>query len=140
MAIAKKALKKVERRWERRFSYLHDKEKHSLWRETSVVQREQNRLWDMDVELCKAKLKWLQACKRWSRWRAYYLLQKRYLANPKDVVVEAFYLRAQGRIKEPLPQSDLLDMLPGRGQNLWEHNARQFGLAIAYGLEWSSAL
>ena len=140
MSEAKKALLKVKRRWKRRLPYILDHEKYNLWRYESVVQREQLRLAEIDYELCQAKSKWLTCCKRWSRRRSYYLLRIRHRENPKDIVLEAFYLRALDRVREPVPVSPLIDMWPGHGHNFFEHTAEHFGLAIAYGVEWSEAL
>ena len=64
--------KKVERRWLRKMSYIHDRNgSHSLWRSDSEVQRDYVRLINADHEMCEARLSWFVRRLWWLRLRSH---------------------------------------------------------------------
>ena len=130
----------MRRRWERKKHYLFD-EKHSLWRHESEVKRDEARLAQTDHELMEARLYWVKCQASWRGWRSYYMLSERYFANPGDPVLKGFFERAIDRLcVTRLWDLPSYKLWPGVGHNWKAWNAEHFGLAIAYGLEYSDRL
>ena len=141
MLEAEKECEKVQRRWDRKLSWVmgggNDWDgPHSLWRPKSEVKRDEQRLAKIDFELADVRRLHSVCRTRWLRWRTYDRVCDRCAANPGDAGLSALFELTRARYLETPPCPHVLDMWPGRHRNIYEVNARQFGLAITYGLAY----
>ena len=146
MDRAKRAYDKAKRRWERKLSWVVEGKAwdgpHSLWRHASEVKRDEGRLAKIDDELQTARRFYAHCRGQWLRWRSFArLYDSRDRSPPGDpALMETLLERARVRVVEcrvPSNEGRVIDMWPGVGHNLCEWNARSFGLAIAYGIEYN---
>ena len=145
MVAAKKHFEKVKRSWERKKRTYLESEKYSPWEQPSIVKRVRQRLVDADVELGEAWADWIQCRGHWVRWRSYatiMLNQDRHvmLHGSPDPVLERFFERALRRVIEPCPRPSWKVYFAGLAHNIWDWNARHFGLGISHGLMHSDHL
>lgn len=145
MVAAERQFKIIKRRWERKKRTYIDSGKYSPWAEASIVRRTRQRLIDADVELGEAWAVSVQCRDKWIRWRSYAALmlhQDRQvrLHGVIDPTLEPFLERAMRRVCVPCPMPLWKAYFEGLGHNIWDWNAKHFGLGILHGLMHSDQL
>ena len=97
----------------------------------SVVERDDARLLAIDEEVGKARARLVWHQDRFIRHRTFYKFALRRLEKPHDEIVRMFYERACERVMTVPPMPSWESMWPGiRAGNIWDWNARNYGLAI----------
>lgn len=135
LAEAKANLAKAERSWEKTKLTYSNHEQHSLFDCRSVVERDDARLLAADQQLGEARALLVWHSDRYSRHRTYFRFAERLLDRPCDAVTRVFYERAYRRVMIAPRVPSWESMWPGiRAGNIWDWNARNYGLCLTRGL------
>jgi hypothetical protein len=137
---ARKHLKIVERRW-KKTKQTYESGKHSYWAATSVVQRNQVRMLEIDEELGKARALVGHWNNGYRRARSYYMFRQRLQQNPTQENMKlALFLadRCYDWHERAVPHWKTA--WPGFGHNIYDRIADQYGLAVTWGLMHASDL
>ena len=132
---AKRHLEQVERSWEKTRLTYSDYKAHPLFDCKSVMERDEERLLAADRQLgeARARLAWYRDI--YTRHRTFFMLSERVLDRPTDRVLRAFHQRALRRVRMLPPVPEWESMWPGMcAGNIWDYNARAYGLCISRGL------
>lgn len=131
---ARRQLRVVERRWEKKKKTYHNSRKYSLWDSKSTVERMELRQYGADKQLGEARAKCAHLRDLLARFRSAHLWTKRFFANPGDEATLFFYERSQRRMLERPPVPHWTSMWPGHGHNMWDKIVQDFGLGATWGL------
>ena len=99
------------------------------------MQRDDHRLLEADQKLgeARARVVWHRAV--YVRYHTFITLARSMLKRPRDRALRAFYRRAYERALEIPPVPAWESMWPGiRAGNIWDYNARQYGLCLSRSL------
>ena len=142
---AERKLQVSERRWKKKKQTYHHSGKYSVWDQPSIVKRVEQRLFDADIELGKARALVAFRRDRYIRWRSYYMLTKRMDEDPRAFVADydmmGFWLRSVRRIAEmPTAPASWRSMWPATFNNIFDWNTEHFGIALTWGLTHTDSL
>ena len=133
---AQRHLEVIERRWEKKKKTYHEGSKNSCWAALSVTQRCEARMFEADKELGEARAWMVHWNRGWRLAQSSYTVTKRCLRNPGNEVDTQLLCKVVARFAawdaDVVPHWK--SMWPGLRQNIWDWNARQFGLGITWGL------
>lgn len=148
MIVLKEEYDKCHIVWRRKKKFLHGDE-YSLYREPSVVKRDEARLMEADLKLLLYKNMWIRTRNVWRTFRTAHMLAKSSNKSVKFLQLSIDAIRRARRLGDISLADCVRDAkvdarrfnFPARDAGHFkDYLADQYGLGLAYGLEYSDRL